>query len=267
MSEMSSESTPSASLMNRLQTIQTDQTTQANEIVDRGYQVRFKDVAIPGASSVRLKTLLDRQQYWDPDGQAARLGISEALWPLFGMLWPGSIHLASRVAQRPVCDKETILEIGCGLALASLVAHSQGANVTASDCHPLASRFLSANMHLNDLPSGLRYRHGQWGLDVSKQFVPDGIKPLSDARFDLVIASDVLYERGMADDVAAFIDRHANQQAQAWVVDANRGYRTALNRSMETYGFHLVDDERLDDIETNGKTRPFKGRFLQYQRA
>jgi methylase of polypeptide subunit release factors len=54
-----------------------------------------------------------------------------------------------------------ILEIGCGLALASLVIHRRLGDVTASDCHPLASRFLDANLLLNDLPE-LKYQTGNW---------------------------------------------------------------------------------------------------------
>jgi len=46
-----------------------------------------------------------------------------------------------------------MLEVGCGLALASLVCHRRGIDVTASDCHPLASRFLLDNLRLNGLPS------------------------------------------------------------------------------------------------------------------
>ena len=43
-------------------------------------------------------------------------------WPLFGLLWPSGAQLAARLGARPVTPGERILEIGCGLALASLVA-------------------------------------------------------------------------------------------------------------------------------------------------
>ena len=60
------------------------------------------------------------------------MGISSAAWPLFGLLWPSGAHLAARLALRPVRSGERILEIGCGLALASLVGHRRGADVTAN---------------------------------------------------------------------------------------------------------------------------------------
>src|SRR5690606_11116343 len=127
-----------------------------------GYSTKTERIAMTGTSDLCIRSLLDSQQYYDPAGTAQSLGICSASWPLFGLLWPSSRQLAARMAQRPVCNDERILEIGCGLALASLVGHRRGARVTASDCHPLASSFLDHNLQLNQLP-GLKYRHGQWG--------------------------------------------------------------------------------------------------------
>ena len=110
-----------------------------------------------------IRSLLDQQQFADPLGDAERLGISSAIWPLFGMLWPSAAHRAARLALRPVLAGERILEIGCGLDLASLVGHRRGADVTDSDCHPLAGSFLRQNLRLNDLLP-MKYRHGQWGV-------------------------------------------------------------------------------------------------------
>jgi methylase of polypeptide subunit release factors len=58
------------------------------------------------------------------------------------------------------------LELGCGLALASLVIHRRGGDVTASDCHPLTEAFLKENLRLNHLPP-MKYRTGNWGRAVS----------------------------------------------------------------------------------------------------
>ena len=82
--------------------------------------------------------------------------------PLFGLLWPSGAELAACLARRPVRAGERILELGCGLALASLVGHRRGADVTASDCHPLAPGFLAENLRLNAL-APMKYRHGHWG--------------------------------------------------------------------------------------------------------
>ena len=103
-----------------------------------GYLTKQESIAIPGVPNMFIRSLLDKQQFYDPENAALELGIYSAFWSLFGLLWPSGARLAERVAHRPVNADERILEIGCGLALSSLVGHRRGANITASDCHPLA---------------------------------------------------------------------------------------------------------------------------------
>jgi hypothetical protein len=104
------------------------------------------------------------------------------------------------MGQRPVVQGERILEIGCGLGLASLVCQRAGADITASDCHPMARSFMRHNLRLNDLPP-LPYRHGHWTdlLHGPAPHAPSGHKCVS-GQFDLIIGADVLYER---DDAGA----------------------------------------------------------------
>lgn len=229
-------------------------------------QTKVNLIDIAGAGQFQLLSLRDRQQFHDPDGRAARLGISSALWPLFGMVWPSAIQLATLFAQRRVNPRERILEIGCGLALVSLVAHRLGAQITASDRHPMAPVFLRENLRLNQLPATLVYMHGQWGL---KSPVPeaDASAPLLQGRFDRILASDVLYDRDAPTAVALFIDQHAHARAEVWVVDADRGHRPAFNRRMASHGFALIAEQRLAPLPgTQRGGRPYKGRMLAYRR-
>ena len=108
-----------------------------------GYLTHQSSVAIAGVADLQIRSLLDKQQFHDPLSLAADRGISSAMWPLFGLLWPSGLCLAERLALRTV-RPERVLELGCGLGLASLVGHRLGADVTASDCHPLAGEFLAA---------------------------------------------------------------------------------------------------------------------------
>ena len=59
-----------------------------------GYLLKQQRVEIQGADDLIIRSLLDRQQFSDPFGEAAAAGISEATWPLFGQLWPSSEKLA-----------------------------------------------------------------------------------------------------------------------------------------------------------------------------
>jgi len=222
-----------------------------------GYHTRMQTVPIGGVPDLQIRSLLDRQQFWDPDDEAGRRGISSASGPLFGMLWPSSALLAARLALRPVDPGERILEIGCGLAVPSLVAHRRGANVTASDNHPLAESFLQANALLNGLPP-MVYRHADWRASAAP------VAGSVEGRFDLIVGSDLLYERDALGDTAAFIDRHAGPAAEVWIVDPDRGNRPAFNRALAALGFAL-NEERLDRAALHGIER-YKGRLLVYRR-
>jgi predicted nicotinamide N-methyase len=232
-----------------------------------GYLLKHESIAVIGVDNLHIRSLLDRQQYSDPLGAAERLGISSASWPLFGLLWPSGAHMAARLARRPVTPGERILEIGCGLALASLVGHRRGADITASDCHPLAGAFLRENLRLNAL-TPMKYRHGQWGAAVADSPVHDSSSH-SDSHavqglFDLVLGSDLLYERDADGALARFIALHSAPAAQVWIVDPDRGNRNAFTRRMAQHGFAL-QEERLHTPASPGVLR-YKGRMLIYAR-
>lgn len=229
-----------------------------------GYQTQQQNIAIAGVADLIIRSLRDRQQFSDPAGVAARLGISSATWPIFGLPWPSGRQLAARLATRVLRPGERILEIGCGLALASLVGHRRGAAVTASDKHPLAAAFLAHNLRLNALPP-MHYRHGEWATEPLS--APAGGRPNSSVRgrYDLLIASDVLYERESGAVLAGFIGRHAAPVAEVWIVDPDRGNRPPFNRAMAALGF-VLSEERLD-VQASGGQTAYKGRLLSFHRA
>ena len=230
-----------------------------------GYRTKQGNIAIAGVDDLIIRSLLDLQQFSDPDGDAHDMGISSAAWPMFGHLWPSGAQLAARIGARALRPGERVLEIGCGLALASLVAHRRGADVTASDWHPLAGQFLAANLLLNHLPP-MQYGNGRWSdaaLPLRRAGAPP--LPLISGRFDLVIGSDLLYQRDTDGDLAGFIGRHSASVAEVWIVDPDRGNRPAFNRHMLALGF-AMHEERLDQTQS-GTSACYAGRLLVYRRG
>lgn len=223
-----------------------------------GYLTKQESIAVHGVPNLLVRSLLDKQQFYDPEDAALALGISSAFWSLFGLLWPSGSRLAERLALRPVSTHERILEIGCGLALSSLVGHRRGANITASDCHPLAGEFLRENLRLNKL-SPMNYQHGHWG-----QHSEQHQDPKVNSRFDLIIGSDILYERDEQGDLAHYINEHLEDHAEVWVVDPNRGNRAHFHRNMAAQGFTL-SEETLKVGASEGKAA-YQGRMLTYSR-
>jgi hypothetical protein len=60
-----------------------------------GYQVRETRQTV-GGHVHRLRVLSDKQQFADPEGHGARIGISSAQWSLFGQLGPADRPLHYR---------------------------------------------------------------------------------------------------------------------------------------------------------------------------
>ena len=197
-----------------------------------------------------IRSLKDRQQFNDDDQRAEELGIFSATWSLFGVVWPSSRVLASVVSQEALEGKR-VLEIGCGIALTSIVLHQMGIDVTASDYHPLAQEFLDKNILANDLQP-IKYETGNWEAD----------NPLL-GNFDLIIGSDVLYEPNHAELVSQFINRHSDKNIDVIIIDPERGNRSLFTRKMEALGFehHFERFNVPGTLETQ-----CKGRILHYHR-
>ncbi len=227
-----------------------------------GFLYKQECISIEGAATLIIRSLLDKQQFADPLGEAEALGISSAAWPLFGLLWPSGLHLAEAMAKRTMVSGESILEIGCGLGLASLVSHRRGSLVTASDCHPLAASFMLENLRLTDLPP-MRYCHGNWAALIPGQ-APSLRVPMVQGRFDLIMGSDVLYERDEAGTLADFINQHALPASEVMIVDPNRGNRSAFSKHMAAMGYTL-NDQSIKSLAGAG-VPAYSGRLLHYQR-
>lgn len=214
-----------------------------------GYLTRKVTLRI-GGHDYRLRALSDLQQFADPHHAAARTGISSAQWALFGQPWPAGRMLAEAMSVFDIAGKR-VLELGCGLGLSSLVLQRRQADITASDHHPLAATFLEHNAALNDLPA-VTYCDLPWAI-------PDADL----GRFDLIIASDVLYERDHAALLAALVLRHALAKSEVVITDPGRGNSAAFTRVMLAHDYAV--DERRSRFDEKDR-EPFRGRLLCYRR-
>jgi predicted nicotinamide N-methyase len=214
-----------------------------------GYTTRLLTLRF-GGHDYRIRALSDLQQFADPQGRAERAGISSAQWSLFGQVWPAGRVLAQAMSGFDIAGKR-ILELGCGLGLASLVLQRRQADITASDHHPLAEEFLTYNAALNGL-STPAYLDLAWTLPQPNL-----------GRFDLIIGSDLLYERGHAEQLATLVANHAHPAAEVLITDPGRGNSGAFTTALARQGF-AVDEVRsaFDD----GDLAPFRGRLLSYRR-
>ena len=113
----------------------------------------------------------------DPDALIDEsLFADDEFMPYWAQLWPSASVLASVLPYR--LDGLRVVELGCGLGVPSLVAASRGGDVVATDWAADAIALLETNAERNGLAvTALR---ADW-----RAF---------EGAFDLVLASDVLYE-------------------------------------------------------------------------
>ncbi|WP_020585294.1 class I SAM-dependent methyltransferase [Desulfobacter curvatus] len=211
-------------------------------------RVRYTTLEI-GDMDIHIRMLRDVLQFDDSDGVAGTLGISSAAWPLFGVIWPSGEVLAHLMLDYQIKGKR-VLEVGCGIALASLVLNRRAADITATDHHPAVRGFLDYNVGLNNGKIIPFVRTG-WG------------EPFHDklGTFDLIIGSDLLYEDAHVNLLAAFINQHVRPCCEVVIVDPGRGFHAKFTSKMKSLGYSQSrkKPENIDYLEKH-----FKGWILTY---
>ena len=203
-----------------------------------------------GKIDIHLCTLRNRQEFHDPLGVSESLGISSAQWPIFGVVWPSSKVLAHYISDYDTGSKR-ILEIGCGMALASLLLNKQHADITATDYHPESGIFLAKNALLNE-DEPISYKQVDWA-DTEDDL----------GLFDLIIGSDLLYEEQHIALLANFIEDHSNQTCEVVIVDPGRGRKNKLSARMIEFGYSSSEEK---PSHTDYLGEKFKGHILKFSR-
>lgn len=106
-------------------------------------------------------------------------------FPLWAKVWDASLVLADHLAGMPAGGAQRVLEIGCGLGIAGIVASAFGHRVTLSERDPHALRFARAIARLN-------------GCDPAGFVALDWEHPPFRERFDLIVGSEVIYREQAA---------------------------------------------------------------------
>jgi len=135
--------------------------------------------------------------------------VNDERLPYWADVWPSSIVLAGHVAAMRGTGRR-LLELGCGLGLVAAHAARAGFDVLATDYYEDALRFAALNVRrvAGVAPATL---HLDWRA-----------LPAELPRFDIVLASDVLYEPAYAELVADVLARTLAPRGEAWIADPGR---------------------------------------------
>jgi predicted nicotinamide N-methyase len=155
--------------------------------------------------------------------------------PYWAELWPSALALARVVGVRALHGART-LELGCGLGLPSLAAAVAGGRVLATDWAPDAIAMTERNAARNGI--ALETLCVSWA-------VPEPL--LARAPWDLVLASDVLYEARNGDALLPLLPRLGGE---VWIADPGRPAAAPfLERVAETF---TIETRRAAEIPQGG---------------
>jgi predicted nicotinamide N-methyase len=134
----------------------------------------------------------------------------EEFLPYWAELWPSALALARAIGARTLRGART-LELGCGLGLPSLAAAAAGGRVLATDWAPDSIVMTARNAERNGLTvEALRCSWTEPGLLIER------------APWDLVLASDVLYEPRNGEALLPLLPRLVDTRGEIWLADPGR---------------------------------------------
>ena len=132
--------------------------------------------------------------------------------PYWARPWPSGVGLAGALYDDPPPAGTTVLELGCGLALPSVMAARAGACVLATDGATDAVAFAAHVLALNDV----------LGEVAVVDWSTHGDALAARGPFDLVLAADVLYTRANAEAAKALFPRLVAPGGRLIIADPNR---------------------------------------------
>lgn len=182
-----------------------------SELSFRGYAVALRRISIAGRN-LELIGPADADGLADDPRVVERFERDEYM-PYWAEFWPSSLLLADHISswkpRRPNEQPLRLLDLGCGLGLAGVVASLLGYEVTFADYDEDALAFAAENARRNGTASPRALR-----VDWREKY--------SDLKADRIVAGDVLYESRSLRPVAEFIERHLARTGTAVLADPNR---------------------------------------------
>ncbi len=184
----------------------------------------------PAAQSIRIGDL-DLSIHVPPDFDALLDAAAQQTpndvdtIPYYAALWPSAHALAEVLwEQRDNLPGKRVVELGCGLGMPAILAARLGADVIATDFHPDARHWCEANAAANNVALT---------FDVCDWSAPPAWTP-----FDIVIGSDLIYERRHIPALATCISQLCAANGIVLIADPGRDGLAQFTAAMQSEGWH-----------------------------
>lgn len=149
--------------------------------------------------------------------------------PYWAVIWPAAVVLAEWIAGvgRTRLRGRRVLELGCGAGLTGLVAARWAREVVQTDLYLEACCLARENARRN-------------GIANVHWFVADWQAWPLRARFDVVIGTEVTYERIAMEALASVLEETVAPGGVAWLADNGRPPGLALATALEARGWEVA---------------------------
>ena len=146
--------------------------------------------------------------------------------PYWATLWPVARYLAEEVLSLEWPAGGKAIELGCGLGLPGIAALIKGMDVTFTDYDATALRFVEENAKAN-------------GFGSVRTLLLDWRTPLPET-FDLILASDVIYEQRNVAPLVASFSAMLSAGGSIILADQNRPHADELRDELSKSGFAWI---------------------------
>ena len=159
--------------------------------------------------------------------------------PYWTEQWPSAIPLCNYLVRQDFSEELLICELGCGLGVISALLASQGLFTVATDIALPGCHFTARNISGNG--------------GVPRVICADWRHPPFRRRFDVVIASDVLYEERWIDPVLGCLKSILAPDGYALIADPCRRFWLPFKNDIHRHG--LKYETVAEDLVEAGKIR------------
>ncbi len=199
------------------------------QLLSRKYNVEQSTIKIDSGEyriiSVRdMDELLDRLIRMNPE----EIEVKDERLPYWAEIWPASLAMCNFLNRQAILGKgQKVLELGCGLGLVGMVAARQGADVLLTDYQPDALRFAELN----------------WLLNIGEApatHLMDWRNPDLSGKFDIILASDVAYEKRFFWPLIDTFRDLLNPGGHIYLSEPNRTIARRFFEMLKDDGFALI---------------------------
>jgi predicted nicotinamide N-methyase len=146
-------------------------------------------------------------------------------FPLWSKIWEASIVLANYMTTTPVDPQRRLLEIGCGIGVAGIVAARCGHRVTMTEYNRDSLNFARANARVNHT--------GESPLPEIVEL--DWTKPRLEGRYHMILGSEVVYKEEYFEPLMGLFRRYLKPEGEILLAEGLRKTSVAFFEKMSDF--------------------------------